>query len=100
MNIALYQVDPCSLLYYTLTQEDVGNPNNLKIVVYLFFHGKHYQFIITGNLSYSDNDHHILHLDNTSTNTHVSNDDHHKMDISVAVDQSYQDEFAMGQLTS
>jgi hypothetical protein len=48
-----------------------------------------------GNLSYSDNDHHILHLDDTLTNSHFSNDDHPKMDISIAMDQSYQDVFVI-----
>ncbi len=50
------------------------------------------------DLSYSDNDHHILHLDNTPNDAHVSNDNHHKMDISVAADQS-QDDFVMGQIS-
>ncbi len=58
--------------------------------------GNHYQRIITGNLSYSDNDHHILHLDDTLTNSHYSNDDRCKMDVSIAMDQSYQDDFAIG----
>jgi hypothetical protein len=97
LNITVYQVDPCSPLHFVLIQDVFGNPNNLKNVVYLLFHGKHYQCIITGNLSYSDNDH-ILHLDNTLTDAHFSNDDCCKMDISVAMDQSYQDDFAMGQI--
>jgi hypothetical protein len=58
---------------------------------------KNYRRIITGNLSYSDNDH-ILHLNNTLTNAHFSNEDCREMDISVAMNQSYQDDFAMGQI--
>ncbi len=97
LNIAVYQVYPCSPLHFVFIQDVVGDPNNLENVVYLLLHGKHYQRIITGNLSYSDYDH-ILHLDNTLTNAHFSNDDYCKMDISVAMDQSYQDDFAMGQI--
>ena len=98
LHIAVYQVEPCSPLHYVLIQEVVGNPNKLENVVHLFFHSKHYQRIITSEISYSDNDHHILYLDKTPTDAHVSNDDCHKMDISVAVDQSYQDEFVMDQI--
>jgi hypothetical protein len=42
LNIAVYQVDPCSPLHFVLIQDVVGNPNNLENVVYLLFHGKHY----------------------------------------------------------
>ncbi len=94
----MYQVDPCSPLHYVLIQKVVGNFNNLENVVYLFLNGIHYQRIITSDLSFSDNDHHILHLDNTPNDAHVSNDDYHKIDISVAVDQSYQDDIVMGQI--
>ncbi len=99
LNIAVYQVDPCSPLHYVLIQEFVGGFNNLKNVVYLFLNGIHYQHIITMDLSYSGNDHHISHLDNTPNDAHVSNDNHHEMDISVAADQSSQDEFVMGQIS-
>ncbi len=44
-------------------------------------------------------DHHILHLDNTPNNAHVSNDNHHEMDLSVAAEQSSQDDFVMGQIS-
>ncbi len=84
LNIAVYQVDPRRSMYYVLIQDVVGNPNNIKNVVYLLLHGVHYQRIITGDQSYSDNDHLLLHLDNTLT------------DFS-AMDESYQDDTAMGQ---
>jgi hypothetical protein len=64
----------------------------------LLLNDNHYQPIISGNLSYSDNDHHVLHLDDTLTNSHFSNDDRHKMDIFIAMDQSYQDDFAIGRI--
>ena len=93
----MYQVDPRSSQHYALIQDFVGDPNNFVNVVYLLLNGNHYQYIITGNLSYSDNDH-ILHLNNTLTNAHFSNEDCREMDISVAMNQSYQDDFAMGQI--
>jgi hypothetical protein len=43
-----------------------------------------------------DIDHHILHLNDTLTNAHSSNDECREMDISIAIDQSYQDDFAIG----
>ena len=60
---------------------------------------RHSLSAFTSDLSYSDNDHHILHLNNTPNEAHVSNDNRHKMDIFVAVDQSYQDDFVMGQIS-
>jgi hypothetical protein len=51
------------------------------------------------DLSYSGNDHHILHLDNTPNDAHVSTDNHHEMDLSVAAEQSSQDDFVMGQIS-
>ncbi len=98
LNIAVYQVDPCSSLHYVLIQDFFGNPNNVKNIVYLLLHCKHYQRTITCDQSYSDNDHPFLHLDNTLTDdAHSSNDDRHKMDSS-AMDESYQDDFAIGQI--
>ncbi len=94
----MYQVDPHSPLHYVLIQDFVGDPNNSENVVYLLLNGNHYHCIITGNLSYSDNDHHILHLDDTLTDSHFSNDDRGEIDISVAIDQSYQDDFAIGRI--
>jgi hypothetical protein len=61
--------------------------------------GIHYQRIITMDLSYSGNDYHISHLDNTPNDAQVSNDNHHEMDISVAADQSSQDDVVMGQIS-
>jgi hypothetical protein len=98
LNIAVYQVDPCSSQHYALIQDFVGDPNNFVNVVYLLYNGNHYQRIITGDQSYSDIDHHIRHLNDTLTDAHSSNDDHCKMDISIAMDQSYQDDFAIGQI--
>ncbi len=83
-----------------MIQDFVGDPNNSENVVYLLLNGNHYQRIITGDLSYSDNDHHILHLDDTLTDSNFSNDDHCKMDISIAMDQSYHDDFALVVLMS
>ncbi len=96
LNITVYLVDPRSSQHYALIQDFVSDPNNFVNVVYLLLNGNHYQCIITGDLSYSDNDHHILHLDDTLTDSHFSNDDHRKMDISIAMDQSYEDNFAIG----
>jgi hypothetical protein len=76
----------------------VGDPNNFVKVVYLLYNGNHYQCIITGDISYSDIDHHILHLDDTLTNAHSSNDNHCKMNISIAMDRSYQDDFAIDRI--
>ncbi len=98
LNIAEYQVDPCSSQHYALIQDFVGNPNNFVNVVYLLYNCNHYQCFITGDQSYSDIDHHILHLNDTLTDTHSSNDDRHEMDISNAMDQSYQDDFAIGRI--
>ncbi len=99
MNIAVYQVDPCSPLHYVLIKEFVGIFNNLENVVYLFLNGIHYQRIITMDLSYPGNDHHISHLDKTPNDAHVSNDNHHEMDISVAADHSSKDDVVMGQIS-
>ncbi len=96
LNIAVYQVDPRSSQHYTLNQDFYGDPNNSENVVYLLYNGIHYQRIITNNRSYSDIDHHILHLNDTLTNAYSSNDECHKMDISIAMDQSYQDDFVVG----
>jgi hypothetical protein len=84
LNIAVYQVDPRCSMYYVLIQDFVGNPNNIENIVYLLLHSIHYQRIITGNQSYSDSDHLLLHLDNKL------------MDFST-MDESYQDDSAMGQ---
>jgi hypothetical protein len=94
----VYQVDPRSSQHYALIQDFVGDPNNFVNVVYLLYNGNHYQCIINGNQSYSDINHHILHLDDTLTDAHSSNDDCCKMDISIAMDQSYQDDFAIGRI--
>ncbi len=94
----MYQVDPRSSQHYALIQDFVGDPNNFVNVVYLLYNGNHYQCIINGNQSYSDINHHILHLDDTLTDAHSSNDDCCKMDISIAMDQSYQDDFAIGRI--
>ncbi len=98
LNIAVYQVDPCIPLHYALIQDFVGDPNKSENVVYLMLNGNHHQCIITGNLSYSDNDHHILHLDDTLTDSHFSKYGCREMDISIAMDQSYQDDFAIGRI--
>ncbi len=98
LNIAVYQVDPCGPLHYVLIQDFVGDPNNSENVVYLLLNGNYYQRIITGNLSYSDNDHCILHLIDTLTDSHFSNDDCHERDISITMYQSYQDDFAIGRV--
>jgi len=54
LNIAVYQIDPCSSHYYVLIQTLYGNKNNTERVVYLFLHGLHYQriFTVDGNYSY------------------------------------------------
>ncbi len=98
LNIAVYQVDPCSPQHYTFIQDFVGNPNNSENVVYLLYNGIHYQCIITDNQRYSVIDHCILHLDVTLTDAHSSNDVCCEMDISIAMDQSYQDDFAIGRI--
>ncbi len=98
LNIAFLQVDPCSSQHYALIQDFVGDQNNCVNVVYFLYNGIHYQCIITGNQSYFDIDHHILHLNDTLTDAHSSNDECRKMDISIAMDQSYQDDFAIGRI--
>jgi hypothetical protein len=98
LNIAVYQVDPCSPQHYAFIQDFVGDPNNSENVVYLLYNGIHYQCIITDNQCYSVIDHCILHHDVTLTNAHSSNDECCKMDISTAMDQSYQDDFAIGRI--
>jgi hypothetical protein len=98
LNIAVYQVDPCSSQHYNLIQDFVGDPNNFVNVVYLLYNGIHYQCIITGNQSYFDIDHHILHLYDTLTDAHSSNDECCEMEISIAMDQSYQYDFAIGRI--
>jgi hypothetical protein len=96
LNIAVYQVDPCSPQHYASIQDFVGNPNNSENFVYLLYNGIHYQRIITNNQRYSAIDHRILHLGVTLTKAHYSNDECCEMDISIAMDQSYQDNFAIG----
>jgi hypothetical protein len=53
LNIAVYQVDPCSFHHYVLIQTLYGNKNNTERVVYLFLNGLHYQRIFTVDGSYS-----------------------------------------------
>jgi hypothetical protein len=53
LNIAVYQVDPCSSHHYALIQTFYGDKNNTERVVYLFLHGLHYQRIFTVDGSYS-----------------------------------------------
>ncbi len=91
LNIAVYQVDPCSSQHYALNQDFYGNPNNSENVVYLLYNGIHYQHIIT------DDRHHSV-INDTLIDSHSSNDECRKMDISIAMDQSYQDDFAIGQI--
>ncbi len=88
LNIAVYQVDPHSSQHYALNQDFYGNPNNSENVVYLLYNGIHYQRIITNDRRYSV-------IDDTLTD-HSSNDECREMDISIAMDQSYQDDFAIG----
>jgi hypothetical protein len=89
LNIAVYQVDPHSSQHYTLNQDIYSNPTNSENVVYLLYNGIHYQHIITDDRCYSV-------INDTLTNSHSSNDECREMDISVAMDQSYQDDFAIG----
>ncbi len=89
LNIAVYQVDTCSSQHYTLNQEFYGNPNNSENVVYLLYNGIHYQCIITNDQRYSV-------INDTLTDSHSSNDECRKMDVSIAMDLSYQDDFAIG----
>ncbi len=91
LNIAVNQVDPHSSQHYALNQDFYGNPNNSENVVYLLYNGIHYQCIITDDQCYSV-------IDDTLTDSHSSNDECYKMDISIAMDQSYQDDFAIGQI--
>ena len=53
LNIAVYQVDPCSSHHYMLIQTLYGDKNNTERVVYLILTGVHYQRIFTLNGSYS-----------------------------------------------
>ena len=89
LNIAVYQVDPRSSQYYELRQGFYGNPNNSENVVYLLYNGIHYQRIITNDQRYSV-------INDTLTDSHSSNDECCKMDVSIAMDLSYQDDFAIG----
>ncbi len=89
LNIAVYQVDPRSSQHHALNQDFYGNPNNSENVVYLLYNGIHYQCIITKNQHYSV-------TDDTLTDSHSSNDECCKVDVSIAMDLSYQDDFAIG----
>jgi hypothetical protein len=91
LNIAVYQVDPHSSQHYALNQDFYGNPNNSENVVYLLYNGIHYQRIITDNRYYSV-------INDTLTDSHSSNDECCKIDISIAMDQSYQNDFAIGRI--
>ena len=53
LNIAVYQVVPCSSQHYALIRKMYGNKNKTERVVYLFLHGLHYQRIFTIDGSYS-----------------------------------------------
>jgi len=91
LNIAVYQVDPDSSQHYFLIQSFPGDPNHTSNVVYLFFHGGHYQRIITADRRYSV-------IDDTLTDSHSSNDECCDMDVSIAMDLSLQDELAIGRI--
>jgi hypothetical protein len=91
LNIAVYQVDPHSSHYYALNQEFYGDPNNSENVVYLLYYGIHYQRIITEDQHYSV-------INDTLTDSHSSNDECCKMDVSIAMDLSFQDDFAIGRI--
>ncbi len=91
LNIAVYQVDPCSSQHYALNQEFYGNPNNSENVVNMLYNGIHYQRIITDDQHYSV-------IDYTLTDSHSSNDECCKMDVSIAMDLSYQDDFEIGRI--
>jgi hypothetical protein len=91
LNIAVYLVDPRSFQHYALNQEFYGDPNNSENVVYLLYNGIHYQHIIT-------DDQHFSVIDDTLTNSHSSNDECCKVDVSIAMDLSYQDDFAIGRI--
>jgi hypothetical protein len=82
LNIAVYQVDSRSSQHYALNQDFYGDPNNSENVVYLLYNGNHYQHIITDDQSYSV-------INDTLTDSHSSNDECCKMDISIAMNQSY-----------
>ena len=53
LNIAVYQVDPCSSHHYMLIQTLYGDKNNTERVVYLILNGLHYRRIFTVDGSYS-----------------------------------------------
>jgi hypothetical protein len=90
LNIAVYQIDPCSSHHYALNQDFYDNPNNSENVVYLLYNGIHYQCIITDDQRYSV-------IDDTLTDSHSSNDECCEVDVSIAMDLS-QDDFAIGQI--
>ena len=89
LNIAVYQVDPRSSQHYDPRQEFYGDRNNSENVVYLLYTGIHYQRILTHNQRYSV-------IDDTLTDSHSSNDECREVDVSIAMDLSYQDGFAIG----
>jgi hypothetical protein len=91
LNIAVYQVDPCSSQHYDLRQQFYGDQNNSENVVYLFYTGIHYQCIFTHDQRYS-----LIH--DTLTDSHSSNDECCQVDVSIAMDLSYQDDFAIGRI--
>jgi hypothetical protein len=92
LNIAVYQVDPRSSQHYDLRHEFYGDRNNSDNVVYLLYTGNHYQRIFTRDCRYSS------FIDDSPTDSHSSNDDCHEVDVSFAMDLSYQDDFAIGQI--
>jgi hypothetical protein len=55
------------------------------------YNGIHYQRIITNNQRYSV-------IDYTLTDSHSSNDECREVDVSIAMDLSYQDDFTVGQI--
>jgi hypothetical protein len=91
LNIAVYQVDPCSSQHYALNQDFYGDPNNSENVVNLLYYGIHYQRIITDDQRYSV-------IDDTLTDSCFSNDECCEMDVSIAMDLPYQDDFAIGRI--
>jgi hypothetical protein len=92
LNIAVYEVDPHSSQHYNLRQEFYGDQNNSEHVVYLLFTGIHYQRIFTQDQRYSSV------IDDTLTNSYSSNDECPEVDVSIAMDLSYQDDFAIGRI--
>jgi hypothetical protein len=92
LNIAVYEVDPHSSQHYNLRQEFYGDQNNSEHVVYLLFTGIHYQRIFTQDQRYSSV------INDALTNSYSSNDECREVDVSIAMDLSYQDDFAIGRI--